>query len=537
MDIKKNDEIEIKITDLGSEGEGIGRFDGMPFFIKGAIPGDTVLAGVTKMKKTYGYARIVKIIDPSPDRVAPACPIAGRCGGCQLQHMSYAAQLKNKQDKVLSDLVRIGGVAKERFCMLQAEDGLLAEDCKAEDAGEIRYFPIIGMEEPFHYRNKGQFPVGTSKDGSIISGFYAGHTHSIIDTKSCMLQHELTDSLMQAVREYMSAAGVSAYEEPTTDVEQNVPAGNKGSKTKSKRSDVKHKPGSGLVRHVLTRVGFATHEVMVCVVINGDDLPKAELLTGKLKSALEDCNEVLGSADDPYRLASLTVNINKKDTNVILGDECRVLYGNMYITDCIGDIKYRISPLSFYQVNPVQTQKLYATALEFAGLTGNETVWDLYCGIGTISLFLAQRAKKVYGVEIVGQAIEDARANAELNNISNAEFFVGAAEEVLPAKYAADPSMRADVIVVDPPRKGCDEALLECITKLEPKKIVYVSCDPATLSRDVKYLGQHGYALKAVRPCDMFPQTSHVETVALLSQQKPDDHIEIEVALRHFQMI
>lgn len=533
MELKKNDEFELVITDMGSEGEGIGRFGGMPFFVKGAIPGDTVLAGVTKMKKTYGYARIVKILDPSPDRVTPACPIAGRCGGCQLQHMSYAAQLKHKQDKVLNDLVRIGGIGRESFEVMPDKDRCTEAVGKADDAGKICFFPIIGMEEPFHYRNKGQFPVGVSKDGSIISGFYAGHTHSIIDTGSCMLQHGLTDSLMQAVREYMSEAGVSAYEEPTTGAEQILPAGNKESTTKSRRRDIKRKTGSGLVRHVLTRVGFATHEVMVCVVINAQKLPKEELLVSKLEEAALDYNSRINdraagtdAADIPvvpediseYRLASVSLNINIRNTNVIMGEKCRLLFGNLYITDCIGDIKYRISPLSFYQVNPMQTQKLYATALEFAGLTGNETVWDLYCGIGTISLFLAKRAKKVYGVEIVGQAIEDARANAELNNISNVEFFVGAAEEVLPAKYAADPSMRADVIVVDPPRKGCDEALLECITKLEPKKIVYVSCDPATLSRDVKYLGQHGYTLKAVRPCDMFPQTSHVETVVLLSK-------------------
>ena len=518
MEIKKNDEFEVQITDSGSEGEGIGRFGGMPFFIKGAIPGDTVLAGVTKIKKTYGYARIVKILNPSPDRITPECPIAGRCGGCQLQHMSYAAQLKYKQDKVLNDLVRIGGIERERFCILRPDDGRCAENRQADESGGILFYPIIGMEKPLHYRNKGQFPVGVAKDGSIISGFYAGHTHSIIDTKTCMLQHELTDSLMQAVREYMSEAGVSAYEEPTTDVERFAPVGKRGPKTKNGRTDIKRAAGSGLVRHVLTRVGFTTHEVMVCVVISGDSLPKSELLTEKLKSAVEDYNEVSGSSDTPYRLASLTVNINKKDTNVILGDECRVLYGNMYINDYIGDIKYRISPLSFYQVNPVQTRRLYSTALDFAGLTGEETVWDLYCGIGTISLFLAQKAKKVYGVEIVPQAIDDAKENAVLNLIDNAEFFVGAAEEVLPAKYAEDPSMRADVIVIDPPRKGCDEALLECITKLEPKRIVYVSCDPATLSRDVKYLEQHGYALKLARPCDMFPQTSHCEVVSLLQR-------------------
>ncbi len=538
MVINKNDEFEIEITDLGSEGEGIGRFDGMPFFIKGAIPGDKILAGVTKMKKTYGYARIVKILTPSLNRVTPACPIAGRCGGCQLQHMTYEAQLNYKQNKVLNDLVRIGGIEREKFELVPFHKA--EEDWENGRAEAISFLPIIDMEEPWHYRNKGQFPVGVSKDGNIISGFYAGHTHSIIDTKRCLLQHELTDSLMQAVRDYMSEAGVSAYEEPTTGVEQSAKKAGVSRNGKSVQTGVgKNKSivsgvGSGLVRHVLTRVGFTTHEVMVCVVINGDKLPQAELLTEKLQHAVDSYNstskisqtvseskseqKVGGSEGNAYRLASLTININKKDTNVILGDECRVLYGNMYITDYIGDIKYRISPLSFYQVNPVQTRRLYSAALDFACLTGNEVVWDLYCGIGTISLFLAQKAKKVYGVEIVPQAIDDAKENAVLNGIDNAEFFVGAAEEVLPAKYASDPSMRADVIVVDPPRKGCDIALLDCMVKLSPERIVYVSCDPATLARDVKILCGNGYELVCVQPCDMFPNSFHVETVVLLTR-------------------
>ena len=373
----KNDEFEIEITDLGSEGEGIGRVDGMPFFIKGAVPGDRILAGVTKMKKTYGYARIVKFLDPSPDRITPECPIAGRCGGCQLQHMTYEAQLKYKQNKVLNDLIRIGGIGKDRFVFSPAKEGAAFADDVSGD-GRILFYPVIGMEEPRHYRNKGQFPVGTAKDGSIVSGFYAGHTHSIIDTKSCLLQHELTDSLMRAVREYMSEAGVDAYDE------------------------LRH---SGLVRHVLTRVGFTTHEVMVCVVINGDKLQKAELLTAKLQRAVEEYNGTLSAADTAYRLASLSININRKDTNVILGDECRVLYGNMYITDCIGDIKYRISPLSFYQVNPVQTRRLYSTALEFAGLTGKEVVWDMYCGIGTLSVFMSYALNMLEPIQNIVNAI------------------------------------------------------------------------------------------------------------------------------------
>ena len=479
--LNKNDEFEILITDMGSDGEGIGRYEGMTFFIKGAVIGDRVLAGVTKLKKTYGYARLISVIEPSPDRVEAPCPLAKRCGGCQLQQLSYAKQLEYKENKVRNDLIRLGGI----------------------DESELTGFkPIIGMDEPVHYRNKGQFPVGTNRDGKIVSGFYAGHTHSIIETDSCMIQHPITDTLMEAVRTYMTKEHVSAYNEET---------------------------GRGLVRHVLTRVGFTTHEVMVCVVINGRKLPNGNRLTEALEAAVADYNErcfikAVGTGPK-YLLESVTVNINTENTNVILGEECRTLHGKDYIEDYIGDVRYRISPLSFYQVNPVQTKKLYSTALEYAGLTGNETVWDLYCGIGTISLFLAQKAKKVYGVEVVPPAIEDARRNAQMNGIKNAEFFVGAAEEVLPAKYREDPSMRADTIVVDPPRKGCDEKLLECLVNLEPKKIVYVSCDPATLSRDVKYLREKGYALTKVQPVDMFPESVHVETVVLLSQlrQKSDD--------------
>ncbi len=474
MEIKKNDEFELEITDMGNDGEGIGRYGGMAFFVKGAITGDRIIAGATKVNKNYGFARIVRILEPSPNRCEPECSLAGRCGGCQLQHIDYAAQLEYKQKKVADDLQRIGGIDSDRI-----------------KSGKVLFYPIIGMDDPYHYRNKGQFPVGTGADRKVVSGFYAGHSHRIIDTDSCLLQHPVTDGIMAAIKEYICEAGVPAYDEET---------------------------GAGIVRHVLTRVGYKTGEVMICVVINAEKLPKEEVLVEKLKKAILNYNSRINESALEYRLASVSININKRNTNVIMGEHCRLLYGNLYITDYIGDVKYRISPLSFYQVNPVQTRRLYSTALEFAELTGNETVWDLYCGIGTISLFLAQKAKQVYGVEIVPEAIEDARENARLNTIGNAEFFVGPAEEVLPAKYAADPSMRADVIVVDPPRKGCEEALLECITHLEPKRIVYVSCDPATLARDVKYLEQHGYILRKVRPCDMFPQSSHVETVCLLSK-------------------
>ena len=517
--LQKNDEIELQITDMGSDGEGIGRFEGMAFFVPGAITGDRITAGVTKLKKTYGYARLIRIVEPSADRTEPVCPIASKCGGCQLQHMSYAAQLRYKENKVLNDLVRIGGVDAGHlvWCESVGTDGEkpAAEHTSSEATDRILFHRIIGMEHPYNYRNKGQFPVGSSRDGRVISGFYAGHTHSIIETEKCPVQHPIADMLMSAVRSYMTEAGVSAYAEQS---------------------------GAGLVRHVLTRVGFTTGEVMVCVVVNGRSIPQQALLITKLQQAVDKYNahlckeaekkgqdsigdteenaawkDMRSRAAEKYTLASVTININTANTNVIMGNKCVTLYGRDYIEDYIGNIKYRISPLSFYQVNPVQTLKLYSTALEYAGLTGTETVWDLYCGIGTISLFLARRAARVYGVEIVPQAIEDARVNTEINGITNAEFHVGAAEEVMPARLAADPSIRADVIVVDPPRKGCDEALLDCAVRMEPGRIVYVSCDPATLARDIKYLSGRGYRLCEVQPVDMFGQSGHVETVVLLS--------------------
>lgn len=506
--LQKNDEFEITITDLGSEGEGIGRYEGMTFFIPGTVPGDSVIAGVTKIKKTYGYARLVRIIEPSKDRTEPFCPIARKCGGCQLQHLSYEAQLKYKEKKVREDLTRLGGCNPDEFI----------------------FHNILGMDKPMHYRNKGQFPVGSSRDGRVISGFFANHTHSIIEAETCPIQHEITDYLMRAVRNYMDKAKVRAYDEAAAALGRKA----------------------GVVRHVLTRVGWTTHEVMVCIVINAKGLPATELLVEELKAAVDEYNNrVPGSEpgdssadslvkdDGQYKLTSLTLNINTADTNVIMGDKCILIYGSKYIEDYIGDVKYRISPQSFYQVNPMQTRKLYSTALEYARLTGNETVWDLYCGIGTISLFLARNAYKVYGVEIVPQAIEDAQVNASINGITNAEFYVGAAESVLPAKYKENPSMRADVVVVDPPRKGCEESLLDCVVSIEPKRIVYVSCDPATLARDVKYLREKGYELKEVQPVDMFGQSSHVETVVCMSKKnsKPKDYVEIGVDAEDYYKI
>ena len=488
MSYSKNDCVELTIEDIGVSGEGIGKVDGYTLFVKDTVIGDVVRVKIMKAKKNYGYARLMDIIKPSKDRVEPACPIARQCGGCQIQAMNYNAQLKYKQKLVKDNLLRISGLT----------EGVDYEMCE-----------ILGMDTPFRYRNKAQYPVGEDKDGNIVMGFYAGHTHSIIacPDDDCMLGHRDNAFILNAVKEWMKEYRVRAYNE-------NI-----------------HK---GTVRHVLIRTGYHTDEVMVCLVTK--KMLRKEAADGLVK-AIQKLK---------LNVASLVVNINKEDTNVILGKECITLYGRPYIEDYIGDIKFQISPLSFYQVNPKQTEVLYNKALEFAGLKGNESVWDMYCGIGTISLFLAKKAGKVYGVEIVPQAIEDAKNNAKINNIDNAEFFVGKAEEVVPAFYKKQTGVqsdddstdskeydmtRPDVVVVDPPRKGCDKKLLDTIVSMTPDRIVYVSCDSATLARDLKLLVEYGYKVEKVQPVDQFGNTVHVETVVLLSQQKPDDTIEIELDL------
>ena len=469
--MKKDDLIEVTIEDLSEEGTGIGKFEGMTFFIKDAVIGDRVRAKIMKMKKNYGFARLMEVLTPSPDRVEPLCPVARQCGGCQIQAMSYEAQLAFKTRKVESNLKRIG---------------------KFE---EIPMESIIGMEDPFHYRNKAQFPFGKNRDGKIITGFYAGRTHSIIENTSCYLGKEVNEEILEKILAWMNAFHVEPYNEAT---------------------------GKGLMRHSLIRCGFRTGEIMVCLVINGRKIPGEEALVDSLKI-------IPG-------MTSISLNVNKEKTNVILGREVINLWGRPYIEDYIGEVKYQISPLSFFQVNPVQTERLYGKALEYAGLTGEETVWDLYCGIGTISLFLARKARKVYGVEIITDAIEDARRNASLNGFTNTEFYVGKAEEVLPEKYEKE-GVHADVIVVDPPRKGCDETLLSTMVKMQPERIVYVSCDSATLARDLRYLCDNGYELKRVCPADMFPQTVHVETVVLLSKGEIDSKkVRVEFSLEDMDM-
>lgn len=463
MEYRKNDIVTLKIEDCGIDGEGIGKADGFTVFVKDAVIGDTVRAKIMKAKKNYGYGRLEEIITPSPDRVEPKCQFARQCGGCQLQALSYEKQLEFKTSKVRGHLERIGGFI------------------------DIPMEKILGMDQPFHYRNKAQFPVGKSKDGRIITGFYAGRTHSIIENRDCALGVTRNKEVLDRVIAHMEKFHIQPYDENT---------------------------GKGVVRHVLIRYGFFTDEMMVCLIINGEKLPGEEALVKSLRQIPE--------------TVSVMVNVNKKRNNVILGEKVRLLWGQPYITDKIGEISYQISPLSFFQVNPYQTGRLYGKALEYAQLSGNETVWDLYCGIGTISLFLAQKAKMVRGVEIIPAAIENAKENARLNGFDNTEFFVGKAEEVLPEQFART-GERADVIVVDPPRKGCDETLLSTIIEMQPDRVVYVSCDSATLARDLKYLCERGYELKKVCPVDMFPNTVSVETVVLLSHKKPDGHINVKV--------
>ena len=495
----KNDIVTVKIEDIGTEGEGIGKLEGFTLFVKDAVMGDVVEARLVKVKKNYAYARLEKVLTSSPLRVKPVCPYHKQCGGCQIQAMSYEAQLQFKENKVKNNLVRIGGF-----------DQLFIESVME---------PVVGMEQPWHYRNKAQFPVGTDKDGRIITGFYAGRTHSIIANTDCALGVEENEPILQKVLAYMQNEKVSAYDETT---------------------------GQGLVRHILIRKGFTSGEIMVCLVINGKSLPKEDRLVSTLR-------EIPG-------MTSIWLNYNTKNTNVIMGTEGRVLWGQNTITDVIHrrsieeinsgkdclrydskenapqGITFAISPLSFYQVNPIQTEKLYSLALEYAGLTGEETVWDLYCGIGTISLFMAQCAKEVHGVEIVPQAIEDARKNAERNHIENATFYVGKAEEVLPRLYEEE-HIFADVICVDPPRKGCDEACLNTIIKMAPQRIVYVSCDSATLARDLKYLCENGYEIRKVRAVDQFGQTVHTETVVLLSKGMIDSRkVKVDFSLEDMDL-
>ena len=479
MNYEKNQILAVEIVDITSEGEGIGKVDGYPFFIKDTVIGDKAQIRVTRVKKNYAYGRLEKVITPSPFRVNAKCDFHRQCGGCQIQAMSYERQLEFKESKVRNNLIRIGGFQSEFIDQIME--------------------PIVGMEEPFYYRNKAQYPIGKDKEGNPVAGFYAGRTHNIIANIRCSLGAAENEKILEAILAYMKENYVPAYDEAN---------------------------GEGLIRHVLIRKGFSSGETMVCLVINLNNKKSGRSGQSYLP-AQDKLVEILSQIQG---MTSISVSINIEKTNVIMGKEIHTIWGKNVIKDTIHvrdaesnfmdtgrGITFAISPLSFYQINPVQTEKLYSLALSYAGLSGKETVWDLYCGIGTISLFLAKDAMQVYGVEIIPQAIEDARRNAANNGICNAQFFVGKAEEVLPEKYEKE-GITADVIVVDPPRKGCDEKCLDTMLKMKPERIVYVSCDSATLARDLKVLCECGYEVKRVRAVDMCPMTVHVEVACCLQR-------------------
>ncbi|MGN7764790.1 23S rRNA (uracil(1939)-C(5))-methyltransferase RlmD [Paenibacillus sp. 22594] len=519
LPVNKNDEVMLDIIGMTHEGEGVGRVDGFTLFVQGALPGEKVRAKVLKTKKQYGYAKLLELVQASGDRIQPPCPIYDQCGGCQLQHMDYAAQLAWKRQLVVDNLQRIGKLqiagAPGRGAGVSNGSGdadrSLASDSPqhmrnelADAAGStsgltnvegavnglvegvreasaspalfpdgIIVRPTLGMDEPWRYRNKAQVPIGVT-EGGLVGGFYARGSHRIVDMETCLIQHEHNDDVVAAVKRIGRELGISAYDEET---------------------------GRGLLRHVVVKKAFRTGEMMLVLVTNGRDIPHLDAWLGSIREQLP-------------QVASICQNVNTQRTNVIFGNETRVLWGRDVIYDYIGDVQFAISARSFYQVNPAQTEVLYGKTVEYAGLTGNETVIDAYCGIGTISLFLAQHAAKVYGVEIVPEAIEDARGNARLNHMNNVVFEVGASEDVIPTWR--EQGVTPDVIVVDPPRKGCDPRLLDTILAMKPERVVYVSCNPSTLARDLRVLEDGGYKTVEVTPVDMFPHTVHIESVALL---------------------
>lgn len=460
--------LELQIDGLGHDGEGVGRAQGFTFFIPGAIPGDQVLAVVKQVKKNYGFAEVVKVISPSPDRVMPECSVFGRCGGCALQHMDYQAQLRWKRQRVVDALQRIGGFS----------DPVVHE--------------TIGMAQPFRYRNKGQYPVTLSGE-QLVAGFYAKGSHEVVACQDCLIQHPLNNRIVSEVSRLAMEFGLDAYNEHT---------------------------GQGFLRHILIKTGFETGEALCVLVTNGRDFPEGD---GDAKDSKVDRNSRRSGAEFGRRLqqavpelVGVVQNINTQKTNVILGDETRTLWGRDALIDELCGLQFKISARSFFQVNPLQTAVLYNKALEYAALNGTETVLDLYCGIGTISLLLAGRSRQVIGVEYVEDAVVDARNNAEMNGISNVDFYAGDAGTVL--ENLAGEGINFDVAVLDPPRAGCDAKVLRILANLKVPRIVYVSCNPASLARDLKLLAEMGYGLKEAQPVDMFPQTSHVECVVLITK-------------------
>lgn len=460
--LAKNQCFEMTCDAFGQDAQGVCRHEGMAVFVPGLLPGERALVRIVKPEKRYAFGRVEKLLEKSPSRAEPFCPIYKRCGGCVCQHMTYEASLAFKRQQVQDLLQRVGGLS-------------------------IEVPPVWGMAHPFGYRNKGAYPVAQT-DGAPACGFFAPRSHDLVPLpeNGCAIQGEDSAKATQAVLNWMRENSVPAYDEQT---------------------------GRGLVRHIMTR-STTSGELMVVVVVTRADIPKASRLIELLRAAVPG-------------LCSVCLSVNSRRTNVILGTDIRVLWGKAAMEDTLCGLRFSVSPLSFFQVNPLQTERLYGLALEYAGLTGTETVVDAYCGAGTISLLLAQKAKKVIGIEIVPEAIQNANENAARNGVANAEFHVGATEELLPK--LVENGLRPDVIVLDPPRKGCDPAVLQAIIAAAPKRVVYVSCGAPTLARDAKLLTEGGYAAEKVQCVDMFCWTGAVETVMSLVQQNPDDVIRVGI--------
>ena len=450
--ISKNDIVEIAITGITAEGSGVGRVDGMAVFVPAAAEGDILQVKILKTAKSYAFGKIEKIEKASPHRIQPDCPQFLQCGGCVFRHMTYESELRAKEQRVRDAMQRIGGF------------------------DNIKILPIVGAQNPDHYRNKAQLPIGRGGNGQLQMGFFASHSHRIIHSNTCMLQPEIFNSAIEAVQEWASIYKPEPYDEAS------------------------HK---GRLRHLYLRIAEATGEVMVCMVVNANGVPGEEELSQLLQTRVPG-------------LKSFVINSNREKTNVIMGKKCRTVWGQDYITDELCGLKFNISPLSFYQINRSQAQRLYTIAGEYANLQANEVVLDLYCGTGTIGLTMASKAKKVIGIEIVEQAIKDAKTNAALNNIENAEFIC--ADALQAGQILEDRNCTPDVVILDPPRKGCDADLIAAIVKINPARIVYVSCDPATLARDLKIFSKNHYQSVQLTPVDMFPRTAHVEMVVLMSR-------------------
>lgn len=451
--VEVGQEVVVNINGYATQGEGVGKVDGFTVFVPGTLDGEKVRTRIELVKKNYARGELLEILETSPDRITPVCGIYNECGGCQLLHLDYKAQLRFKRQRVIDVLERLGGFKN------------------------ITIHPVIGMSEPWHYRNKVQYPFAL-EDGGVIIGCYQKGTHLVVDTRDCRIQHELNSRIMNAVRELVNGMGISVYDEQT---------------------------GEGLLRHVLVKNAFQSNQAMVVVVTNGADFPEGRELARLLAARFPE-------------IKSVVQNINTSPGNVVLGEKNKVLYGEDGIIDRLGDLEFKISANSFYQVNPAQTEILYGKAVEYAALTGAERVVDAYCGVGSLTLFLAKKAREVYGVEVVPEAIEDAEENAKRNGIENVKFVMGEVENVLPKLVKI--GIKFDVAVVDPPRSGCDKKVLETLAGIKVGRVVYVSCNPSTLARDLRILADLGYTVREIQPVDMFPHTYHIECVARVERSK-----------------